>query len=277
MEGIEHRHQPDFLISQKGPKGLFSACSSSSYSSSINSSNCLLDRRSLPPSPSPTNALHHHPLSVDPIEPSTSVSVSVSSSSPSSPLQAMSSLSPPAASLQGRRAQAEVTQSGRLGTTSALPFCSEDGFCLSLTPEIVNSIPRGRVPCHLGCSMRDWSHLMHQQEQKKKVEYKQGVITRGGKSLPRLSMHEVMQHTTADDLWLVIRGVVYDCTKFQHFHPGGGRLLMQCAGKDCTALYDYYHRWVSCEGLLAPFAVGVIDTTNTQQQQQQQQSPLNTQ
>ncbi|KAH9598492.1 Cytochrome b5-like heme/steroid binding domain [Trypanosoma melophagium] len=263
MEDVAHRHQPDFLISQRGgTRSLFSTFSSSNNSGSNDSisnntinnhntninNNCMRDRRSLPPTPS--SALPH-PLSIDPVKPPQTTS-KISSTKTTA--------------LGGCGEKEEVIHNELLGSMSVLPFCSDDGFCISITPEIVNAIPRGRVPCHMGCSMRDWSHLLQQRQHKTKVEFKQGVITMAGKSLPRLSMTEVMRHTSADDLWLVIRGVVYDCTRFKHFHPGGGRLLLQCAGRDCTALYDYYHRWVSCDGLLAPFAVGVIETSHQQRQ-----------
>ncbi|RNF05368.1 putative cytochrome b [Trypanosoma rangeli] len=139
------------------------------------------------------------------------------------------------------------------------PFVGDDTFYIPVTPEILRSIPRGKVPRQMGCSMRDWGVCVEKQRNEEN-EKRGGSARRHSTELPRLTMKEVMRHTSPDDLWLVVRGFVCDCTKFQRFHPGGERLLRQCAGRDCTALYDYYHPWVSCEGLMEPFIVGVIDS-----------------
>jgi cytochrome b involved in lipid metabolism len=77
-------------------------------------------------------------------------------------------------------------------------------------------------------------------------------------ALPRITPQEVAKHNTPDDLWIVIRNVVYDCTEFQRFHPGGEKLLLACAGRDATEVYDRFHVWVSCESFMGPYAVGVL-------------------
>ncbi|RNF17086.1 putative cytochrome b [Trypanosoma conorhini] len=142
----------------------------------------------------------------------------------------------------------------RKSETEVEPFVGDNTFYIPATPEILGSISRVKVPRQMGCSMRDWSDYQQRQQREKA----RGTRSHGAE-LPRLTMEEVMAHATPDDLWLVVRGVVYDCTKFQRFHPGGERILRQCAGRDCTALYDHFHSWVSCEGLMAPFAVGIVD------------------
>ncbi|KPA86907.1 hypothetical protein ABB37_00944 [Leptomonas pyrrhocoris] len=77
-------------------------------------------------------------------------------------------------------------------------------------------------------------------------------------ALPRMTPQEVSRHNTPDDLWMVIRNVVYDCTEFQRFHPGGEKLLLACAGRDATDVYDRFHAWVSCESFMGPYAVGIL-------------------
>ena len=52
---------------------------------------------------------------------------------------------------------------------------------------------------------------------------------------PRMiTLAEVEQHATYDDLWLVIDGKVYDVTPFMDDHPGGGEIMLNAAGKDGT-------------------------------------------
>lgn len=47
------------------------------------------------------------------------------------------------------------------------------------------------------------------------------------------SLAEVATHNTANDLWLIIRGKVYDFTEYIALHPGGEAILRN-AGKDST-------------------------------------------
>ena len=46
-----------------------------------------------------------------------------------------------------------------------------------------------------------------------------------------ISMREVAKHNSADDCWLVIHGKVYDLTDFARTHPGGSKVIQECAGK----------------------------------------------
>ena len=44
------------------------------------------------------------------------------------------------------------------------------------------------------------------------------------------TLEEVAEHNQPDDLWLAIRGKVYNVTAFRDDHPGGGELLDEEAG-----------------------------------------------
>ena len=48
---------------------------------------------------------------------------------------------------------------------------------------------------------------------------------------------EVAQHNKPGDLWVIIRGFVFDITNFDD-HPGGPDVLKQHAGGDATEAYD---------------------------------------
>ncbi|GAA5893659.1 FMN-dependent alpha-hydroxy acid dehydrogenase [Sporobolomyces salmoneus] len=50
---------------------------------------------------------------------------------------------------------------------------------------------------------------------------------------------EVAKHNTAEDLWMIVNGQVYDLTGFPH--PGGQRILLKYAGKDATEPYEEVH------------------------------------
>ncbi len=78
-------------------------------------------------------------------------------------------------------------------------------------------------------------------------------IQGGPKMFP---MEEVQKHNTAQDNWMVIRGVVYDITKFMKYHPGGDAILERYAGRDATEIYDAFHKWVNAEGMLQNYVLG---------------------
>ena len=105
---------------------------------------------------------------------------------------------------------------------------------------------RGKVPRFDGCSLREWQRVCQ----------KRPDVSVGGLPLIHPAVVQAHDGSDPDALWVVYDGVVYDVTLFQRFHPGGEAVLRQFAGADVTDAYNYYHRWVSCEGMLGRFAVG---------------------
>ncbi|CAM9868574.1 unnamed protein product [Ectocarpus sp. 6 AP-2014] len=71
---------------------------------------------------------------------------------------------------------------------------------------------------------------------------------------------EVRQHNTQHDCWSIFRGKVYNLTPFLHYHPGGIPEIMKGAGRDCTALFDKYHRWVNFDSLVGNLYLGPLVT-----------------
>lgn len=52
------------------------------------------------------------------------------------------------------------------------------------------------------------------------------------------TMEEVSQHNTAEDLWIVYNGQVYDVSKYLDEHPGGEEVILDCAGTDATEAFN---------------------------------------
>jgi len=57
------------------------------------------------------------------------------------------------------------------------------------------------------------------------------------KELPVYDVDTVSRHNTPEDGWIVIRGVVYDITKFSEFHPGGKSILFKNLGTDVSEAF----------------------------------------
>lgn len=77
-------------------------------------------------------------------------------------------------------------------------------------------------------------------------------------------MAEVNAHKTADSLWIVYKGKVYDLTKFIHSHPGGEETILKTsvAGQDCTEEFDDVGHSTSAVHQLNKFFIGELVTKN---------------
>lgn len=58
---------------------------------------------------------------------------------------------------------------------------------------------------------------------------------------------------------LPVRRQVYNATPYMKFHPGGADYLMLGAGRDATALFNTYHRWVNIDMMMAACLVGLVE------------------
>eukprot|EP00455_Lapot_gusevi_P017844 TRINITY_DN1964_c0_g1_i1.p1 TRINITY_DN1964_c0_g1~~TRINITY_DN1964_c0_g1_i1.p1 ORF type:complete len:493 (-),score=111.32 TRINITY_DN1964_c0_g1_i1:417-1895(-) len=76
--------------------------------------------------------------------------------------------------------------------------------------------------------------------------------------LPTITLTDLSAHNTATDMWIAIRGKVYNVTNFANVHPGGFLPLLNLAGKDCTDAFTQYHP-ASTWNLLPAFHVANLE------------------
>jgi cytochrome-b5 reductase len=79
----------------------------------------------------------------------------------------------------------------------------------------------------------------------------------GGTASSPITREELAQHNLREDCWTVIKGKVYDITKYTPYHPGGD-ILLTAAGSDGTTLFMEYHPWVNAEALIGKYQVGYL-------------------
>ena len=113
--------------------------------------------------------------------------------------------------------------------------------------------PAKKVTLGAGYSQMDWMRLT------KRDPDLAGL--KGASRKRKITMEEVATHRTPEDGWTAFRGKVYNLTPYLNFHPGGDKILKSVLGKDCTAQFDKYHRWVNGEYMLEKCKVGVLTRT----------------
>lgn len=90
-----------------------------------------------------------------------------------------------------------------------------------------------------GFGLADWNRL---------VRRSTDLAQRRGRDLQRYRWSEIKRHDDVHDGWVVLRGKVYFVSPYLPYHPGGESILRRVLGKDITALYEKYHRWVNEDG-----------------------------
>lgn len=76
-----------------------------------------------------------------------------------------------------------------------------------------------------------------------------------------ISVDELRAHASPEDLWIAIRGVVYDVSEWAQNHPGGVGVITACTGRDATRDFDAVKHSDYAVGLLRNYAIGKLATT----------------
>ncbi|KAF9425756.1 hypothetical protein BGZ94_007244 [Podila epigama] len=76
---------------------------------------------------------------------------------------------------------------------------------------------------------------------------------------------DLTKHTDKDNLYLAIRGKVYDCSGFIDEHPGGEEVLLDEAGRDATESFDDVGHSDEAREILSKLYVGELKTDGTEE------------
>jgi len=111
---------------------------------------------------------------------------------------------------------------------------------------------RSKVGLRKGFGLHDWVQLLRASND---------LAQRKGAPLRQIGPDEIKRHSSIHDGWISLHGKVYNISPYLHYHPGGVAILKPTLGKDATALFDKYHRWVNTDGLIGPLLLGYLDLT----------------
>ncbi len=76
--------------------------------------------------------------------------------------------------------------------------------------------------------------------------------------LQTFSLDQVSKHNSRSNLWIIIEGNVYDCTRFLDEHPGGEEVILELAGMDATEGFEQIGHSPDAIDLLKTMIVGKV-------------------
>lgn len=77
--------------------------------------------------------------------------------------------------------------------------------------------------------------------------------------LKAISADEIAQHNTANDLWVVYNGRVYDVSHYIDEHPGGEEVVVDVAGTDATEAFDDIGHSEDAHEILSGLVIGKLE------------------
>ncbi len=84
-----------------------------------------------------------------------------------------------------------------------------------------------------------------------------GTVQEGA---PVITQSQVLEHTTLDDCWASVDGIVYDLSDYGASHPGGKENIAALCGTDATATFSAEHGFTGKPAnVLAGMAIGSLE------------------
>lgn len=91
----------------------------------------------------------------------------------------------------------------------------------------------------------------------KKLKEEKNIETKVN-PLTEYTKEEIKQHTSHNDIWVILHGKVYNITNYIDYHPGGLSILIENGGEDITDLFQDNHPWVNIKNLIGKYQIGIL-------------------
>jgi len=101
--------------------------------------------------------------------------------------------------------------------------------------------PRNKIALRPGYSLMDWIRLTKTPEKN---------LSGVGGRYTNVTTTELKKHSSRENAWMAINGLVFNVTAYMDYHPGGWEELVRGAGIDATNLFNEVHKWVNYESML---------------------------
>jgi cytochrome b involved in lipid metabolism len=75
----------------------------------------------------------------------------------------------------------------------------------------------------------------------------------------KIALSELEQHSTNQDCWISVHGVVMDITPFLNEHPGGPDVIVSVSGRDCTQEFEDVGHTDSARGMGNKYIIGSLN------------------
>ncbi|KAK2036706.1 cytochrome b5 [Colletotrichum somersetense] len=77
--------------------------------------------------------------------------------------------------------------------------------------------------------------------------------------MAQFSQSKLVEHHDIKDIWISIRGKVYDVSDYVEDHPGGIEVLKDVAGSDATESFEYVGHSEDAYKTLYKFQIGILE------------------
>ncbi|KAJ2001233.1 Cytochrome b5 [Coemansia thaxteri] len=75
----------------------------------------------------------------------------------------------------------------------------------------------------------------------------------------KYTSEQIQQHSTREDIWIVVHGKVYDVAAFLDEHPGGEEVILEHAGIDATEAFEDIGHSEDAHDLLKLYYIGDLE------------------
>eukprot|EP00747_Dinoflagellata_sp_TGD_P104432 gnl/TRDRNA2_/TRDRNA2_169248_c1_seq1.p1 gnl/TRDRNA2_/TRDRNA2_169248_c1~~gnl/TRDRNA2_/TRDRNA2_169248_c1_seq1.p1 ORF type:complete len:911 (+),score=115.94 gnl/TRDRNA2_/TRDRNA2_169248_c1_seq1:291-2735(+) len=136
--------------------------------------------------------------------------------------------------------------------------CGQPALCMTMRTGIVHALKSTGMTSE--AAQQKYYELIGERRIREDLFTSDALSVYRKKKPTEILRSHVARHHHTTDCWVVFDGYVYDLTQFLMEHPGGPKILLDKAGRDCTADFDRAHGLQNSRvrGMFAPYLLGPV-------------------